>query len=168
MNIYCKENLHEIKHLIALLSDEQYAYNAIILNGASIGQHTRHILEFYTCLISGIQTGIVNYDSRARNIDLEVNRDVAIAVIETVCSDLDAIDESLEIQLHGDFTPQGGTESSIRTFVNREMAYCLEHSIHHQALIKVSLMDQKIGHLAHADFGLAPATIRHKGILLFK
>lgn len=49
-----------------------------------------------------------------------------------------------------------------KTFINRELAYCLEHSIHHQALIKVGLKEQNIENLIDENFGVAPATIRHK------
>ena len=43
----CKENLQEIKTLIASVKEEQYQYKSQLLSDATIGQHVRHILEFY-------------------------------------------------------------------------------------------------------------------------
>jgi hypothetical protein len=42
------------------------------------------------------------------------------------------------------------------------LAYCLEHTIHHQALIKIGLMELNLIHLIDQHFGVAPATIRFK------
>ncbi len=48
MTQYCKQNLLELKELLQKLSEEQYSRPSEILSGASIGQHLRHVLEFYT------------------------------------------------------------------------------------------------------------------------
>jgi len=62
-----KSALLEIKKLTLVLSDEVYSSPLDILSGSSIGQHMRHIVEFYTCLLSQQQGQIINYDLRARN-----------------------------------------------------------------------------------------------------
>lgn len=162
MILYCKENLQEIKYLIALLTNLQYTYKSPMLANASIGQHIRHILEFYLCLRNGAAVGIVNYDKRERDLELEENKNFAMYTIDKICNNMSLLEGVGEIKLEGNFSSEEDAVSTIRTFVNRELAYCLEHSIHHQALIKVGLLEQNLEHLAHVNFGLAPATIRHR------
>jgi hypothetical protein len=158
----CKENLQEIKTLIASVKEEQYQYKSQLLSDATIGQHVRHILEFYLCLINGECRGLVNYDKRERDLNLERNPGLAIFCIDKICNDIQRLNTEQEIQLAGNFSSEGRTLKTIRTSIDRELAYCLEHSIHHQALIKIGLIEQKMDHLINEGFGVAPATIRHK------
>ncbi|MDP3467999.1 MAG: hypothetical protein Q8S11_06670 [Daejeonella sp.] len=159
---YCKENLEQIKNLIASLEEEKYQYKSQLLSDTTIGQHVRHILEFYLCIINGVSRGLVNYDSRERNIELEHNPVLAISCIDKICDDIECLSTYQEINLVGNFSTEGETLKTIRTSIDRELAYCLEHSIHHQALIKIGLIEQKMDHLINEGFGVAPATIRHK------
>jgi hypothetical protein len=158
----CKENLQEIKRMIASVKEEQYQYRSQLLSDATIGQHVRHILEFYLCLINGECRGLVNYDKRERDLNLERNPGLAISCIDKICSDIQRLNTEQELQLAGNFSSEGRTLKTIRTSIDRELAYCLEHSIHHQALIKIGLIEQKMDHLINEGFGVAPATIRHK------
>ena len=64
---YCKKNLEEIKSLLQVLPKEHYTFPVAILSNATIGEHVRHILEFYKCLIDGIACDVVNYDERKRD-----------------------------------------------------------------------------------------------------
>ena len=52
MKTYCQENLNEIKKVLLLLTDEQYSYPSNTLFRATIGQHVRHILEFYQSVLN--------------------------------------------------------------------------------------------------------------------
>ena len=62
-----KSALLEIKNICLILSDEIYAKPLNILTGRSIGQHIRHIIEFYHCLLSQANKSVVNYDLRKRD-----------------------------------------------------------------------------------------------------
>lgn len=159
---YCKENLIEIKTLISCLGQEQYRYKSTLLSDASIGQHIRHILEFYISILKGLDNGIVNYDNRERDLNLEINPEFAIACIDRICEDIQGLNPGQEILLSGNFYAEGDTLKAIKTSIERELAYCLEHSIHHQALIKIGLIEQKMDHLIKEGFGVAASTIRHK------
>lgn len=48
---YCKKNINEIGHLLQNLTDREYALPLTLLSGSSVGQHVRHVLEFYTSLL---------------------------------------------------------------------------------------------------------------------
>jgi len=159
---YCKENLQEIKTLIGSFKEEHYQYRSQLLSDATIGQHVRHILEFYLCVINGDSQGLVNYDNRERDINLEQDPGFAMSCIDKICIDIQRLNTEQELQLAGNFSSVGKTLKTIRTSIDRELAYCLEHSIHHQAFIKIGLIEQKLDHLINEGFGVAPATIRHK------
>lgn len=165
MTQYCKQNLLELKELLQKLSEEQYSRPSEILSGASIGQHLRHVLEFYYCLIEALESGIINYDNRKRNKQVETNPSAAITAIDNIISVLDSGLECTDLTLQGNFSAIGDPIVSIRSSVYRELAYNLEHSIHHQALIKVGLKEQGMESLIGVDFGVAPATIRFKHLV---
>ncbi|MBV6442625.1 MAG: hypothetical protein EPGJADBJ_04344 [Saprospiraceae bacterium] len=165
MTQYCKQNLFELKELLQNLSEEQYSRPSEILSGASIGQHFRHILEFYYCLIEALETGIVNYDNRKRNKQIETNPSAAKTAIDNIISVLDSGMECTDLTLQGSFGVMGDQVVSIRSSVYRELAYNLEHSIHHQALIKVGLKEQGMECLIGPGFGVAPATVRFKQLV---
>ncbi len=164
MKTYCQENLKEIKKLLLQLSNEQYIYNAQLLSNATIGQHVRHIVEFYQSALAGLDSNNINYDNRKRNLLIETDKDVAMEIMDSICSKLamDIVDKSCTLE--GNFCADGGKETQIKTSLFRELAYCLEHSIHHQALIKVGLLELKSASYIDETFGLAPTTIRYKKV----
>lgn len=164
MKTYCQQNLDEIKMLLTLLVKEQYVHNSSMLSGATIGQHVRHILEFYQSVLNGLDTKSINYDNRKRNLLIETDKDFAIQIIDSINSNLylDILDEPFVLE--GNFCAEEGKQIQIQTTLYRELAYCLEHSIHHQALIKVVLLELNSLSLIDETFGLAPATIRYKKV----
>ena len=54
-----KENLLQIRDLLENLTTDDYTATPRILSGATIGQHIRHILEFYLLLVSGSFSGTI-------------------------------------------------------------------------------------------------------------
>ena len=162
MKTFCQENLNEIKKVLLQLTNEQYDHKAILLSQASIGQHVRHILEFYQSILNGLETKTVNYDNRKRNLLIEMDCQYAIQIIDEINSflELDILDENYVLQ--GNFCAEVGKQIQINTSLFRELAYCLEHSIHHQALIKVVLLELDCLNFIDETFGLAPATIRFR------
>ncbi|MBJ2175230.1 DinB family protein [Aureibaculum sp. A20] len=162
MKIFCQENLNEIKKVLHQLTNEQYNVPSCTLFGATIGQHVRHILEFYQSLLSGVKTNTINYDSRKRNVLIETDTHYAIQIIDSINDGLKTINADKLLILEGDFCAKEGKKIKIQTSLLRELAYCLEHSIHHQALIKVGLLELNSISLIEDTFGLAPATLRYR------
>lgn len=164
MKTYCQENLNEIKKVVLLLTEEQYDHKSILLSQASIGQHVRHIIEFYQSVIFGLEGKMINYDNRKRNLLIETDSNYAVEIIDEINAFLkqDIIDEP--IILEGNFCAKEDQEIKIQTSFLRELAYCLEHSIHHQALIKVGLLELDCLPYIDETFGIAPATIRHRKV----
>lgn len=159
MNHLCIENLQDIKELLLKLEDEQYTFQSNFLYGASIGQHLRHILEFYERVFTLNECGIINYSKRERKKHLEYCRISAIEFIDKLCNNIHNSEQKDRLLVFNDDAIEG--EKMITSF-EREVFYCLEHSIHHQALIKVCLKEQNLEILVETNFGVAYSTIQYQ------
>ena len=162
MKSVAKENLLQLKDLLNSILPEDYTRKTEVLAGATIGQHIRHIVEFYLLLISGSFDDIICYDKRERNIQIENDPYYAIQTIEKLIPGIDTLIEKDPIKLQADFTPDGTSEELINSSVGRELAYSIEHSIHHQAIIKAGLIAMGLKDLTNEDFGLAYSTKRYR------
>lgn len=152
-----KEALNEIVAVLDQLpGQENYSAPCTALSGATIGQHTRHVIELYQCLIAGYETAVVNYDDRKRNKLYENDKDQAIAAIREIQTKLEQDDKPLLVVCQS-----AGDNISIQSNYNREVLYNLEHCIHHQALIRVALIATD-GILVSDEFGVAPSTIQYR------
>jgi hypothetical protein len=144
---------------LELLNDSQYIYGSKILSNATIGQHVRHIIEMFICLEEGYAGGIVNYENRKRDIIIETQKDVAIALLNKIYEGLNKKNKSLVLQ----GTYKEDTEELVDFDTNyyREIAYNLEHTIHHMALIKVGI--REVSDIEIPDgFGVASSTIKFR------
>lgn len=157
-----KENLIQIRCLLESIKNEDYTRKTEILSGATIGQHIRHILEFYLLLVSGSFSGSICYDKRERDVRIESDTDFALNIIDKLLKGVDTLDQSQSLIFEGDFTANGSVQSTIQSSIGRELAYCIEHSIHHQAIIKAGLISLGLGNLANNQFGVAYSTIRYR------
>lgn len=162
MNLVCKHNLTELQNLLKKITPEAYIRRLDILSNAAIGQHIRHILEFYSCVFSGLNINRVNYDARPRDPELENIPLAADQRITGLLSLLDANSSDKELMLEGNFTLLSDETACIRTTLYRELAFCFDHAIHHQAMIKVGLKELQLDHLIVSDFGVGIATLKHK------
>lgn len=126
------------------------------LSNATIGQHTRHIIELYQCLLAGYPAGKIYYDDRKRNPLYENEIPAAIEVIKEIQKKLEQPDKEVNICC-------GTSDDSVCIESNyyREVLYNLEHCIHHQALIKVALLSIKNINIADG-FGVAPSTLQYR------
>jgi hypothetical protein len=151
-----KKTLGELKNLLVQLSDEDYAKPIPNLSGASVGQHSRHIIELFQCLLGSYEEGILNYDNRERNRLIENSSNHALKALDVIITEYEKENRTLIIQQMVD-----GCLMVIETNYYRELLYNLEHCIHHQALIKVALFE--IGNVSvNENFGVAQSTIEYK------
>ena len=156
------ENLNQIKDLLHRISKRNYNEKSEVLSGASIGQHIRHILEFYILFVSGSVTGVINYDKRKRDIQLETEPAYALSVIKNISDSLYALELNKAVSFESEFTKDDSKNSHIASSSSRELAYCIEHSIHHMALIKAGLIDLGLHDHTTRDFGVAYSTLRYR------
>lgn len=158
----CQEDLIELRQLVDLISVDTYCFKAPLLANATIGQHVRHVLEFYDCVLNDAGETVVNYDRRMRAIALETDPIAASVKISGLIEQLGEGVIDRQVFLSSDFSIKGSASKLFASSVYRELAYCLEHNIHHKALIKVGLLAHGKAHLISPDFGVAPATIRNR------
>ncbi|MGB4845587.1 MAG: hypothetical protein WBP16_14055 [Ferruginibacter sp.] len=142
--------------LMQLPGQECYAEPCQALSQATIGQHSRHIIELYQCLLAGYQSGKINYDDRKRNLLYENDIQAAIAVIKDIQLNLQQPDKAVEV-----FCDTDADTICIQSNYFREVLYNLEHCIHHQALIKVALLSIKDIKISEG-FGVAPSTLQYR------
>lgn len=145
--------------LLGQLTCQQYRQPSAILNGATIGQHVRHVAELFQCLLAGYQTGMVKYDNRNRDITIETDRMVAHETLVKVLAGLELKNRRLVLQPFYD--EQEGNMLTVETNFYREVVYNLEHTIHHMALIRIGVQDVSDITLEES-FGVAPSTIQYR------
>lgn len=148
-----KNTLEEFKLLIEQLKPEMYVNSCKYLSDGSIGQHTRHIIEMFQCLNQGYGIGYFSYDKRQRNKSIENEIHVAIVALEEIILSVDKPDKNLMSEYE-----IAEKTITIETSYFRELMYNLEHCIHHQALIKVALIEDA-SYAIPENFGVAPSTI---------
>lgn len=155
--------LNSIDETINKLNDRQYTESMEILSDATIGQHVRHMLEFYEAIENAIKSTEVNYDARKRSLDLETSVKRASDTIQGFKKNMLNYSEDKKIEMKGNYSINDIDASTISTSLSRELAYTMDHSIHHLAIIKNALILQ--GVKIDKNFGVAPSTIRYRNEL---
>jgi hypothetical protein len=153
-----KQQLNALNDLISKLNDVQYSQKIAHLGNASIGGHTRHIIELLLCATDGFSSGEVDYINRKRNMELENSRMIAQNSIQSLSAKISKTDKKLELIIEDG-------ENVVNTTYYREIVYNTEHTIHHLALIKVALIEMNLD-LVDENFGMAYSTIRFKTSLV--
>ena len=145
--------------LYALRADE-YSKPLPILLGASLGQHFRHIAENYLLLLnrSGSQ---INYNLRARKESWEKNPDEMRQILFEIREQIESIEHDTPIQWSGSLSVTNEYLSTASSSLFRELAYNLEHCVHHMAIIRIAWSQLRPLEPIDPTFGMAAATIRH-------
>jgi len=150
------KTLNELLDLLSQISDSDYSCPCRDLSNATIGEHTRHIIEMFQCLENQYKNGIVNYDIRKRDYLIQTNTDFARECILQILNQIEKPNKSIQLQQIVD-----GSILLIDSNYNRELLYNLEHCIHHQALIKVAII-QSATIKIDENFGVARSTIEYR------
>ena len=164
---FAADNVHYLQQamdLVGRLSDGAYAQTGHALFNSGVGGHLRHCLDHYANFLQGLPGGRVDYDTRARDTQVEKDRQRAIAMMRDLVAGLRALqDQDGDRRIHvkmdcgDDGDPSAWwTESTVR----RELQFLLSHTVHHFALIALILRIQ--GVQTGADFGVAPSTLRYQ------
>ena len=137
-----------------LLTKDEYALPLNIFSGSSIGQHYRHIIEMFQCLIEGYNDSIVCYENRKRNSRLETDLDFAQYTIQSYICKVALQEKHLVFKsmLHN---------HDLSTTYYRELIYTIDHCVHHQAIIKIGMIF--LGKQApDNEFGVSKSTLMAK------
>ena len=152
--------LCQLADFITVMDNQHYTATSELLLGSSIGQHVRHILEFYSCLKEGYAVQKVNYDLRKRDLAIERDKMVALLLITDLIKWMDTV-KPAAIMLEGSYESDDTEIFSILSHLERELVYNIEHSIHHMAIIKIAAVNL-YNYQLPADFGVASSTLKHR------
>ena len=141
------------------LNDVQYSMECSTLSNATIGKHVRHVIELFQSLEQGYSTGIVNYDKRKRDTRIETDKEFALSLLSEIRNGLNKVNKDLILE--SSYDEDSNEVVSIKTNYNREIAYNLEHTIHHMALIRVGINAVSDIQLPE-NYGVASSTVRHR------
>jgi len=151
--------LGQIGHAASELSDEQFCTPIPLIGNSTIGQHIRHILEFYIELENGYHSGLIDYNGRKRDHNLETCRESAIHKIQQISILVKLENKALNVTVDVDSEDEITQQLPSNYF--RELMYNIEHTVHHMALIRVGIcLISKIQ--LPEDFGFAASTIKYK------
>ena len=154
--------LNQGRALLEGIGSEDYTREEDGPYAAPLGGHYRHILDHFLCLIEGLQVGEINYDLRARNRELETSVEAALAATDNLIAQFRRLPADIFRQEctvvysvgYGD-----GEAQAVRSFVAREIMFCVGHAIHHYAILKLLCAGRTV-RLPY-EFGIAPSTLKH-------
>lgn len=141
------------------LTDGQYSQPSNIIFNATIGQHVRHVIELFTCLHQGYETGLVNYEKRKRDHRIENDKAFAIQLLLSIAPAIKTTDRNLVLE--SNYDENSDETVAVQTNYYRELIYNLEHAVHHMALIRVGINEVSDIELPEG-FGVASSTIKFR------
>lgn len=156
-----KNIFKQLEDSLQIISNEDYCRQIITLSDYSIGHHVRHVIEMFVLLNEGFTTGIVNYEKRKRDPILESSKHAAIASLKQIADSIRPENRDLVVEIG--FDKNNDLVNSIPSNYFREIAYNLEHTIHHMALIRIGIKEVSDQPLP-SDYGVASSTVRYKKV----
>ena len=151
--------LDQLEEFLIGISPELYTCQLPILEGQTLGQHVRHILEFYDCLLKGLASGKIDYASRQRSQRPEVSVDYALELTGRIRMALAGLHPAHPVLVNADFA-DGPHEC--HSSVGRELMFAFDHAVHHLAIIRIAILQSFPEYKLPANFGIAPSTVRYK------
>jgi uncharacterized damage-inducible protein DinB len=152
--------LGQLCDVIALMPLHLYRAQPAPRVSGSVGAHVRHTLDHVSALLAAIEGNELDYEHRKRGTGIETDAFAALATIEQLQLRLGEVDESaVERPISfATLLDPAGPPTRVRTTLSREVAFVVQHTIHHCALIAV-LLDMQGVAVPHG-FGVAPVTER--------
>ena len=154
--------LNQVNSVVDQLTDQQYKQAIPVLSHSSIGQHVRHSLEFFICLMDGRNVQKLNYDNRKHDAFIEQETALAGSVIASIIAFLKKNDKDSPLMMEANYAIDENETVQIPSTFYRELAYNIEHTIHHMALIKIGIKNAFPEVKLPEHFGVASSTVRYQ------
>lgn len=163
----CKAIFEDGRYYLSRISPEVYKQPLELFSGSSLGQHTRHWIEFFQCLIDqASKQEVLCYDKRKRDLTLETMPEKALNALYVMEKALNEIPSLEQIVLTSEMSD--GTAVQLPTSLGRELWFVIEHAIHHLALIKIGLKLSYPEWDLPEHFGVATSTLKHQSKVLIE
>ena len=148
-----------LREFVENFDDLKYSSPDLNLSGSSIGQHTRHIIEFYQILLEAVGKGYLNYDERNRDPDTETSVKTASEKIKEILIKISDISDPGKIQIR-----TSCLNDSLESTFSRELLYVYEHGTHHMAILKMANLDTRMRLNLPSQFGVADSTLEYRAL----
>jgi len=151
------KNLNNANALIDAISPETYVDNSVGPYYSSIGSHLRHALDFFDCIIDGLQSNNIDLTARKRNEVISTNPEAAKNHIYEIQQKLVTfVDVNTDYLLHVTDNLGDGKVTILYT-LESILAQANTHATHHYAIISymMQVLDVKV---VIEGFGYNPST----------
>jgi hypothetical protein len=155
-----------IKNCISVFRQGSNLLQTIENNGIyeHVGGHFRHCIDFAACLISGIESGKIDYNKRERNLLAETDLEtVLVKIAETIekLQNLFTEDFEKEVLVRHECAIDITDENSwCRSTLAREVEFMQSHTVHHYAIIGLKLTN--LGIKIDENLGVADSTLKYR------
>ena len=154
--------LDQARLLLLVLDDSGYTLPEPMAMNATIGGHLRHVLEHIEPILDTPAGGVLDYDTRPRDRDVEGSISGALIRIDHLQNALGRRPSGWAsdlLRLRNRVAEGEDAIAVAKTSRTRELIYAVAHTAHHFALIRV--MCNLRGISLPESFGFAPSTMRH-------
>ena len=151
------KNLKRGVNLLSNISDNEYSNSSIAPYYSSIGCHIRHVLDVFSCVLSGFEIGSIDLTIRERNELAEQKTNIGIGYFNEVIEQITAMSKSdlkAEITISDDL---GSGKITVKSTLEAALMQAQSHAIHHYASIGYLIYQLGI-ELPDEDFGFNPTT----------
>ncbi|MDB9830665.1 DinB family protein [Polaribacter sp.] len=151
------ENLERGIQLLNSITDSEYSNATVPPYFSSIGCNIRHVLDAFTSIIKGVESGHVDFSDRKRNTICEAQTEEGIRYIKETIQQLNDFKNEDFTKIISVTDNLGNGDITINYTLENALAYAHSHAIHHFASIGF-LVNQLGIELQDADFGYNPTT----------
>lgn len=160
----CTQILNQLVSLVSEIDPLDYNRPSNALSNSTIGQHLRHTLEFFLCFEQGFYSGVINYDKRAHDKQIETDRNTALATLTRIAVFVGSVTEDKSLRLEVGYDQSMDEFITVDSNVLRELVYNIEHAVHHMAIMKIGIREVAPYISLPPDFGVAASTVRWKEV----
>lgn len=154
-----KQTLSQVTYIIDKIQDLSVSEKQYLYCKLNIGSHIRHINDHFLAVKQGMETGLIDYNSRNRGSKIESDAQLALGVLDDLHEWIDSCDfEAMnsDIRVLSEINTVQTESLEFQSSLAREFLYLINHTIHHTAHIGLIARNQGID--IPIDSGLAPCT----------
>lgn len=155
------ENLNKAIALIEAIDSSLYCDDSVPPYYSSIGAHIRHVLDFFDCIVSGLDSNAIDLTARKRDITLATNKESCKKYIHELQATLNSyVDVNTDYLIH--VTDMMGKDKvTVNYTLESILAHANSHATHHFASIGY-LLSQLGMPIKISGFGYNPSTPAQK------
>ena len=112
--------------------------------------------------MAGYETGVISYDKRDHDSNIESDKDLALEIVKRTKSFISNCNINKPIQLEVNYSSDADHDVIVGSNMAREITYNIEHAIHHMALIKIGIKEACPYVILPPGFGIAVSTLKYR------